>query len=123
MTLRAPTAPSVRRTAVAGLLTLLAVVGATALPQVRDDRGAEPAMRAQLQRVAQAQEAWRAERGAYTTRLEDLRIGSGGDLAIVRADAAGFCVGAHDDGTGASLFYSAPGGLWAGACAGAAPDG
>ena len=106
MTLRASTAPPVRRTTVAGLLTLLAVVGAAALPQVRDDRGAEPAMRAQLQRVAQAQEAWRAERGAYTTRLEDLRIGSGGDLAIVRADAAGFCVGAHDPGTGSVVFYS-----------------
>lgn len=92
-----------------GLLTVLGLATVVTLPIVLDDRNASAttSLREQLQRVAAAQDAWRAEHGSYTTQLADLRMTDPDrDLAIVRADSAGFCAGAYDDGTRAVVFYS-----------------
>lgn len=102
------------RAVVAGvaLLTVLGLATAVTLPIILDDRhsSATTTMRAQLTQIAIAQDVWKAEHGTYTTRLDDLRlVESDGDLAIVHADAAGFCVGAYDSGTNSVLFYSADG--------------
>ena len=103
----------------AGLAALLGLGVALTLPQVRADReaGGAVAVRAQLQRVVQAQDAWRAEHGTYTTQLTDLGVvGGDSDVAIVRAETDSLCVGAYDGRSRTSLFYSVPGGLSATAC-------
>jgi hypothetical protein len=100
--------PSRAVVAGAGLLALVGLTGAVALPAAHGDAdaGAASAMRSRLERVAQAQDAWRAGHGRYTDRLEDLGVDPDGDLAIVHADATGFCVGAHDAGSESVVFYS-----------------
>ena len=110
----------------AGLLVLVGLAGATGPPRLGGDRDAEAAraLRAQVQQVARAQDAWMRAHGTYTTQLGDLGLGEGpGEVAIVRADARSWCAGAYDGRTRTSLFYAVPGGLSATACPGAGPDG
>ena len=102
-----------------GVLTALGLGAALTLPVVLDGRhsSATTTMRAQLHDVATAQSAWKADHGTYTTRLEDLGLEqSGGDLAIVSADEGGFCAGAYDPGTRATVFYSPADGFSDEAC-------
>ena len=103
----------------AGLLTVLGLAGAVTVAVVREDRESTAAgdLRGRLQQVATAQDGWRASHGSYTARLSDLRVSEREeDLAIVRADATGFCVGAYDSGTRTVAFYSPDGGFSATSC-------
>jgi hypothetical protein len=93
-----------------GLLTVFGLATAVTLPVVLDGREstATAGLRTRLQQVADAQVAWKAEHGAYTTRLADLGPGADGEgeLAIVRADDTGFCVGVYDSHADSAIFYS-----------------
>lgn len=111
---RVSPAPPARRphplvAVVVGGSLLAGVVGSVALPVLLGSRSedASASLRTQLTAVAHAQDAYRDEHGTYTDALGDLTLPTTGhDVALVRAGADGFCVGAYDDGTGTALFYS-----------------
>ena len=87
----------------------LGLATAVALPLLLDRHGqaAGTFLRGELQAVVDAQRAYATEHGGYTTRLADLHLQSlEGEVAVVRAGEVSYCVGAHDHGSGTTLFYS-----------------
>ncbi|PRY17921.1 hypothetical protein [Kineococcus rhizosphaerae] len=108
-----------RAVALVAVVTTAAAL-AVAVPVALADRHEHAAddLRADLQRVATAQASWKAAHGEFSTSLTDLGVDADRDeLAIVSAGTRGFCAGAHDDGTGTTVFYSPGAGFSDRSCA------
>lgn len=114
-----PRRPHRLTVAVAGIVTAVGLATAVTLPIVLNDRSSSASddLRGQLQQIATAQDSWHDQHGTYSTSLEALGVGEpAGDVAIVRADDASFCVGGYDIGTQTSVFYTPSAGFTSNAC-------